>query len=146
MLLINPAITSSRSRPTLPRTSRLTAQASKRHHTIYQHHAFFDTLSIVPILPKQKTHEKQFFHPSNMWANTSSSNPASPTTHAPPPPSYKMKHQGKRIAQIVKLKPECVEEYKKCHAKVWPEVLKQIRECSIEDCTSFLLRLTPPTT
>jgi hypothetical protein len=36
----------------------------------------------------------------------------------------------------VKLKPECVEKYKECHAKVWPEVLKQIKDCNIEDCES----------
>lgn len=36
----------------------------------------------------------------------------------------------------MKLKPECVEKYKECHAKVWPEVLKQIKECNIEDCES----------
>ncbi|KAF2705467.1 DUF718-domain-containing protein [Pleomassaria siparia CBS 279.74] len=75
-----------------------------------------------------------------MWANPSStaSNPASPTTttHVHPTP-IKMKFQGKRIAQIVKLKPDCVEEYKQCHKKVWPEVLKQIRECSIEDYSIF---------
>lgn len=41
------------------------------------------------------------------------------------------------MAQIVKLKPEHVEEYKKCHAKVWPEVLKQIKDSNIEDCELF---------
>jgi hypothetical protein len=70
-----------------------------------------------------------------MWSGTSSSSPASPTTREiPSTPSYKLKHQGRRVAQIVKLKPECVEKYKECHAKVWPEVLKQIKECNIEDC------------
>lgn len=38
------------------------------------------------------------------------------------------------MAQIVKLKKEHVEEYKACHARVWPEVLKQIKESGIEDC------------
>jgi len=37
----------------------------------------------------------------------------------------------------VKLKPEFVEKYKECHAKVWPEVLKQIKDCNIEDCESI---------
>jgi len=75
-----------------------------------------------------------------MWAGTSSSNPASPTTAQIPSlssPTYKMKHQGKRIAQIVKLKKEHVEEYKTCHAKVWPEVSKQIKESNIEDYSIF---------
>jgi L-rhamnose mutarotase len=37
----------------------------------------------------------------------------------------------------VKLKPEYVEKYKECHARVWPEVLKQIKDCNIEDCESL---------
>lgn len=48
-----------------------------------------------------------------------------------------MKHQGRRVAQIVKLKPEHVAEYKACHARVWPEVLKQIKDCNIEDYSIF---------
>lgn len=79
-----------------------------------------------------------------MWKGTSSSSPpASPqATQATSPvslPSYRLKNQGKRIAQIVKLKPDRVEEYKACHAKVWPEVLKQIKDCNIEDCKYSLL-------
>jgi len=72
-----------------------------------------------------------------MWSNTSASNPASPTTpQIPSTPSIKLKHQGRRIAQIVKLKPEFVDKYKEYHAKVWPEVLKQIKDSNIEDCKS----------
>ncbi|KAL1988873.1 hypothetical protein VTN96DRAFT_6862 [Rasamsonia emersonii] len=43
----------------------------------------------------------------------------------------------RRIAQIVHLKPSTVEEYKECHANVWPEVLQQIRECNIRDYSIF---------
>ena len=50
----------------------------------------------------------------------------------------RVKNTGRRIAQIVKLKPEFVEQYKEYHANVWPEVLKQIKECQIRDCE------TPP--
>lgn len=46
----------------------------------------------------------------------------------------RVKNTGRRIAQIVKLKPEFVEKYKEYHANVWPEVLKQIKECGIRDC------------
>lgn len=42
----------------------------------------------------------------------------------------------KRIAQIVHLKPSAVEAYKECHAKVWPEVLQQIKDSNIRDCKS----------
>ena len=66
------------------------------------------------------------------------SSPASPTSPTAPTaavlPTYRLKNQGRRIAQIVKLKPEFVEKYKEVHARVWPEVLKQIKDCNIEDC------------
>jgi L-rhamnose mutarotase len=39
----------------------------------------------------------------------------------------------------VKLKPEHVEEYKAAHARVWPEVLKQIKDSNIEDCKACCL-------
>lgn len=75
-----------------------------------------------------------------MWQNTSSSSPSSPANAQNRPvssaPSYRLKNQGRRVAQIVKLKPECVEQYKECHRRVWPEVLKQIKHCNIEDCES----------
>ncbi|KAK9417446.1 putative L-rhamnose mutarotase [Seiridium unicorne] len=68
--------------------------------------------------------------------------PTSPTAeNAPPSPprlasekdSTRQRNPGRRVAQIVKLKPEHVAEYKKCHAAVWPDVLKQIKECNIVD-------------
>lgn len=73
-----------------------------------------------------------------MWKNTSTSSPQ-PTavlrTQSPPAtPPRKLKHQGRRFAQIVKLKPEFADVYKECHANVWPQVLKQIKDCNIEDC------------
>lgn len=49
--------------------------------------------------------------------------------------SMKMKNPGRRFGQVVRLRPECVAEYKECHARVWPEVLKQIKDCGLEDCT-----------
>lgn len=52
----------------------------------------------------------------------------------PAGPSTKIKYPGKRVAQIVKLKKDCVQKYKECHAKVWPEVLMQIKQSNIEDC------------
>jgi hypothetical protein len=60
-----------------------------------------------------------------MWAGTSSSNPASPTTKEIPsaskPNPYRLKNQGRRYAQIVKLKPEFVDKYK--------EVETILRQC-----------------
>jgi L-rhamnose mutarotase len=36
-----------------------------------------------------------------------------------------------------------VEKYKECHARVWPEVLKQIKDSNIEDCKSFFFWQNP---
>ncbi|CAK1363803.1 hypothetical protein CB0940_04195 [Cercospora beticola] len=44
----------------------------------------------------------------------------------------------RRIAQIVRLKRESLQAYKDCHAAVWPEVLKQIKDCNIIDYSIFL--------
>jgi L-rhamnose mutarotase len=66
-----------------------------------------------------------------MWQPTS---PIEPTSQAAAfPPSSRQRNPGRRFAQIVKLRPEHLDAYKECHAKVWPEVLKQIRECNIVD-------------
>jgi L-rhamnose mutarotase len=53
---------------------------------------------------------------------------------APAPATVSEAYPGRRFAQIIKLRPECVAEYKKVHAAVWPEVLKQIKDCNIVDC------------
>jgi len=67
--------------------------------------------------------------------------PQSPTeASAPPPPTaepVRERYPGRRFGQIVRLKPEHVAEYKACHAKVWPEVLKQIKDCNIDDYSIF---------
>ncbi|PQE22909.1 hypothetical protein CJF30_00008493 [Rutstroemia sp. NJR-2017a BBW] len=83
--------------------------------------------------------------PPQMWSPKSPTSsrfsaPQSPRTPVSASvPTYKLKNQGRRFAQIIKLKPECVEDYKKCHAKVWPEVLQQIKSCAIEDCRCCFL-------
>jgi hypothetical protein len=84
-----------------------------------------------PIRPKQ---EKK----KSMWQ------PNSPTQEQAVPDleavarqrsaSTKLKNPGRRFASIVKVRPECVEEYKAAHVNVWPEVLKQIKDCGIEEC------------
>ncbi len=38
---------------------------------------------------------------------------------------------------IIRLKPDKVEEYKELHRNVWPEVLKTIKECHIQNYTIF---------
>jgi L-rhamnose mutarotase len=44
----------------------------------------------------------------------------------------------RRYGQIIGLKPEAIQEYVKCHANVWPEVLRTIRECNIRNYSIFL--------
>ena len=44
----------------------------------------------------------------------------------------------RRIAQIVRLKPESLQAYKDCHAVVWPAVLQQIKDCNISDYSIYL--------
>lgn len=43
----------------------------------------------------------------------------------------------KRYGQIIGVKPEHFEEYKKYHAAVWPEVLDMITACNIRNYTIF---------
>ena len=42
-----------------------------------------------------------------------------------------------RYGMILKVKPEKLEEYKRLHADVWPEVLDMIRECNIRNYSIF---------
>jgi L-rhamnose mutarotase len=43
----------------------------------------------------------------------------------------------KRFGQIIKVKPEHLEKYKEYHEKVWPEILKMIRECNIRNYSIY---------
>ena len=44
----------------------------------------------------------------------------------------------KRVAMVIRLKPEAEEDYKRYHAAVWPEVLEMLRECNIRNYSIFL--------
>ena len=44
----------------------------------------------------------------------------------------------RRIAQIIRIKPDCLQAYKDCHAAAWPAVLEQIKDCNISDYSIFL--------
>jgi Uncharacterized conserved protein len=43
----------------------------------------------------------------------------------------------KRYASIIGLQPEKLEEYKRLHAAVWPEVLSTIKACNIHNYSIF---------
>ena len=42
-----------------------------------------------------------------------------------------------RFGQVIRIKPEKVESYKKYHRKVWPEVLQRIKQCNIDNYSVF---------
>ncbi|MBU4283547.1 MAG: L-rhamnose mutarotase [Nanoarchaeota archaeon] len=43
----------------------------------------------------------------------------------------------KRYGSVIKIKPKKLEEYKKIHANIWPEVAKMITECNIRNYSIF---------
>jgi len=43
----------------------------------------------------------------------------------------------KRYGQIIKVKSEKLEEYKRLHEAVWPDVLKMIKDCNIRNYSIF---------
>jgi len=43
-----------------------------------------------------------------------------------------------RIARIIRLKPVDIDEYKRIHAEVWPDVLATITACHIRNYSIFL--------
>jgi L-rhamnose mutarotase len=47
----------------------------------------------------------------------------------------------KRYGMVIGLQPDKVEEYKRLHAAVWPDVLKQIAQCHIQNYSIYLRTL-----
>ena len=43
----------------------------------------------------------------------------------------------KRYGSVIKVKPEKLEEYKKLHANVWPEVAAMITECNVRNYSIY---------
>jgi L-rhamnose mutarotase len=44
----------------------------------------------------------------------------------------------KRHGQLIRVRPERIEEYKAYHARVWPEVLDTIKACNIRNYSIYL--------
>lgn len=44
-----------------------------------------------------------------------------------------------RYGMAIGVNPEKIDEYKKLHAAVWPEVLKKITECNIRNYSIYLI-------
>ena len=47
----------------------------------------------------------------------------------------------KRYGTVIGLRPEKLDEYKRLHAAVWPDVLKMIRQCHLQNYSIYLRRL-----
>jgi L-rhamnose mutarotase len=47
----------------------------------------------------------------------------------------------KRYGSVIGLQPDKLEEYKKLHAAVWPDVLKMIKACHIRNYSIYLRKL-----
>lgn len=47
----------------------------------------------------------------------------------------------KRYGMVIGLRPEKVEEYKRLHASVWPDVLRMIEQCNIRSYSIYLRTL-----
>lgn len=43
-----------------------------------------------------------------------------------------------RLGWVLGIKPEAIEEYKRYHAAVWPQILSKITECHIRNYSIFL--------
>ncbi len=42
-----------------------------------------------------------------------------------------------RFGQVIRIRPEAIDEYERLHAAVWPEVLETIRQCNIRNYSIF---------
>lgn len=47
----------------------------------------------------------------------------------------------KRYGSVIGLRDEKIDEYKKLHAAVWPEVLNRIRQCHIRNYSIYLRKM-----
>jgi L-rhamnose mutarotase len=47
----------------------------------------------------------------------------------------------KRYGMVIGLRPEKIDEYKRLHAAVWPDVLAMIRQCNIRNYSIYLRKL-----
>ncbi len=48
----------------------------------------------------------------------------------------------KRFGWVIGLRPEKIEEYKRLHANVWPDVARMIKACNIQNYSIYLRQLS----
>ena len=46
-----------------------------------------------------------------------------------------------RYGSVIEIREEKIEEYKRLHADVWPDVLSMIKECNIQNYSIYLRKL-----
>ena len=44
----------------------------------------------------------------------------------------------RRFGQVLGIRPECIDQYRAYHAKIWPEIERAIREAGIRNYSIFL--------
>ncbi len=44
----------------------------------------------------------------------------------------------RRFGQVLGIRPECIAEYKRYHAKIWPEIERAIRDAGIRNYSIYL--------
>lgn len=130
--------------PTIIRSLRFRSATSKPGSCLTQRKLTLGTSSatITKMLwqPRPKVQIKPPSNKIELWQPASPSEvPTSPTSTTSgwstgESADGRVRNPGRRFGQIIRLRKERAEEYKACHAKAWPEVLKQIKECKIEDC------------
>ena len=54
---------------------------------------------------------------------------------------FEMNNPMKRYGMVIGLEPEKIDEYKKLHAAVWPDVLRMITACHIQNYSIYLRHL-----
>jgi L-rhamnose mutarotase len=47
----------------------------------------------------------------------------------------------KRYGSVIGLEPDKIDEYKRLHAAVWPDILEKIKDCNIHNYSIFLRKL-----
>ena len=46
-----------------------------------------------------------------------------------------------RYGSVIGLRPETLDDYKRLHAAVWPDILQKIKDCKIRNYSIFLRKL-----
>ncbi|KAI9316575.1 hypothetical protein DFJ73DRAFT_803831 [Zopfochytrium polystomum] len=79
-------------------------------------------------------------------SSTTTTNPTNTPNTLPNPPPFPRTNEGIRVCQVIAVKQDALDEYRKVHAAVWPSVLAALRRAHIFDYSIHLVRLPLPST